>query len=611
MSSGNPETPTTTTQVAKPTTTPSSVATTGARMNKINSYTKPVGVNFNRQQREYQLFPEEYFTSTDCQVYFNDVYIEDITGLSFELNEVGEPIFGYASNTWDYFARGRRIIQGQFRIAFKEAGYIYNLMDHFGQKQGQLNTHLGYLMNNETRDIYNGYNGAPSRTFGQVLETLKDLLDRNHLDKNAVGEDTTKMVTETVGFKWPVESAPMKINQTDSDSKYQNMPSDAKGNTTAIKQLQQWLIDNNYGFDKKTFNWKVGYGGDSWFKARTWTQGSNDTNRSAEVAVAKNVANSYFTNSYINNRLNKDGSTKAGGKWYMMLRFYPDGSNLHDPLIDTLSGEAHSVYEYEFQKAVDRYPGDLDGFWMGSPDGKLRYDGRYGSGPTKAIRLLMKLAEYDDGSNGYWVSDKTKSLIEAGLTAPTGTFDFPTKLAVYAFQQDMLRAGKLSGSKYPNGEVDVATRDLMTYTREVTEVVPGQSLYKPESAFEQRMAIYEREVWGNRFTKEADDVRKLESFFYRGRRDDNDKLMTEVLFQNGIDIYINYGPLSHHIKAKFEEHNVGTTIVGGTSLADDVSFNTTVKAIRNVQITNVSQVLDPNTGYCIEEVYSFIAKDLD
>jgi hypothetical protein len=94
-------------------------------------------------------------------------------------------------------------------------------------------------------------------------------------------------------------------------------------------------------------------------------------------------------------------------------------------------------------------------------------------------------------------------------------------------------------------------------------------------------------------------IEQNESFFYRSRRDDELGVHLAPLWQNGFDIYINYGPLPQYIQNKLNK------------IPDAGSFNTTIKAIRNVQLTNVQQVLDANTGQPIEEVYSFIARDLD
>ena len=577
----------------------------------------PAGVQFNKKQRDYQLFPEEYFTSTDVQIYFNDVYMDEMTGLSFQLNELTDQIFGYASNTWDYHARGRRIVQGQFRIAFKEAGYLWTVLDHLGQMGADSTTHLAWLMNDEKRNIYNGYNVAPKRSFGQVLENIEDIFYRNHSDPTAKLADVSGTKKETVHFDWLKSGGKMDYKDKDGASKYANVTThfDKKG---AISQLQHWL--KNIGRDGQTFdipkhplNWQMFYKGDTWYKQTkpdSWTgyDASKDKAAAKRTVSANNVP-ALFNNKFITvDHLAWAKATNTAfsvpkpnsGDWYVMMRFAPEskhGHIQHHVIDERLSG--HSWYERELQMAINRYPGNLNTFWMGSPDKKIKYDGRYGSGPVGAIRLLQQIAGYNDGSNGYWVTHQTKQHLEMGLEV-NGVYDFPTKMAVYLFQQAMSTKGLLPKSKV-TGEVDYETMMLMTYERDVAYTVEGASLYKPEELYEGRMAMYEQEVWGRSFVDNAESVRKQESFFYRGRgyKDDHGRKYTDPLHQKGFDIYINYGPLSQYVRSKL------------FAISHDVSFNTTVKAIRNVQIYDVQQVLDPNTGQCIEEVYLFYAKDLD
>lgn len=537
------------------------------------TFIEPKGVNFNKTQTEYQLFPEEYFTATDCHVYFNDVYMDELTGLSFALTEKVNPIYGYASNTWDYVSRGKRFVQGQFRIAFKEAGYMFTVLDHIGLMGSHKKTALSWLLNDADRNLNNGNNGIPNH-YGDVLERIEDMLDRYHGDPNAKEPDTTKKEKKTLTFSWTV---PMKVGETDSLDKHKGQ-AERYGVTTSIRQMQTWLKNNGYGWAATKFNWSKYYGGDTWY-AKTSLSGSK-----VKVYVEDKVLGS----AWVKNKIKRNS-----GDWYMLLRYTGSG-------VDTKIGSQHasSIYESQLQKRLDQYPGDLKGMWMGAPDGSVRYDGRYGRGTAEGVRLLLKLAEHNDGSNGYWVSSKTKELLEQGFVV-NGKYDFATKLAVYAFQSKMIANGKLSMGA-PNGIMDKATMALMTETIEVDVTVPGKSLYNPGELGESRMAYYEREVWGRPFVGLAEQVRKQESFFLRGRRrEDTDELHTEPLYQEGFDIYINYGPLPQYVKAKLYK------------IADDVSFNTTVKAIRNVQFTDVQQVLDPNTGQAIEEIYTFIAKDLD
>lgn len=530
-------------------------------------YIEPRGVEFNKTQTEYQLFPEEYFTATDCHVYFNDVYMDELTGLSFALQEAVQPVFSYASHTWDYVARGTRKVQGEFRIAFKEAGYMFMILDHIGQLSDRKKTTLSYLLNDDEG------NGIPHH-FGDVLERIEDTLNRYHNDPTSKKPDTTKKENKVLTFNWPV---PMRVGDTDSMEKYKNQP--MRYNTDkAIRQAQMWLEKNGYGWKATKFNWTKHYGNDTWTASPTST-----------TKVKVFVEDVIFRSKWINNKI-----ARNSGDWYMCVRYRPEEPNKYKNIGTSI---ASSRFEKELQQRLDTYPGELAGFWMGSPDGKVKYDGRYGAGPSAAMKMFLKLAEVNDGSNGYWITSKSKALLEQGFVV-NGKYDFPTKLAVWAFQEKMIKAGRLKTGT-ADGILGKATMALMTETIQVDVKVPGESLYKPEELAESRVSYYEREVWGRPFVPLAETVRKQESFFLRGRRRADGTLHTDPLFQEGIDIYINYGPLPQYVKSKLYK-------IGG-----DVSFNTTVKALRNVQITDVQQIIDPNTGATIEEVYKFIAKDLD
>lgn len=541
-----------------------------------NNIIMPKGVQTDKKWREYQIFPEEYFTGSDIYVYFNDVWLDELSGLSFSLNEIVNPVFGYASNTFDYVGRGRRIVKGQFRMAFKEAGYMFTVLDHIGQLHSDKTTGLSWT-------LHDGHRNSPKEEYGQVLERIEDILQRNHGDPNKKEEDTTKTEKQTVYFKWTV---PMKMGETDSLAKHKNQEN-RYGHTTSIRQLQTWLKNNGYGWSAQKFTWRYYYGGDTW---KTSPTGS----KKAVSLTSKN-----FSNRYINNRIGR-----TSGRWYMMLRYWPE-SRSGEPIHKSIGTDGFSTFEAQLQKRLDDYPGDLSDMWMGSPDGNsVRYDGKYGRGVRAGVKALLSLAEMPNASGGgNWIDDAARGLLEAGFVV-NGKYDFATKLAVWAFQQNMIKAGKLK-KKAPDGIVDTATMALMTDVIDVKVTVPGGSAYKPEELAESRMTWYEKQVWGNAHVNldtngGANAVRKQESFFYRGRRHpDTGILYTEELFQKGFDIFINYGPLPQWVQVKSRE------------LSNDLSFNTTVKAIRNIQLTDVEQVLDANTGQAIEEIYTFIAQDLD
>jgi peptidoglycan hydrolase-like protein with peptidoglycan-binding domain len=236
---------------------------------------------------------------------------------------------------------------------------------------------------------------------------------------------------------------------------------------------------------------------------------------------------------------------------------------------------------------------------MGSSDGSsTRYDGKYGSGPLKAVQFFQQLANIKDGSKGYWISSQTYNALKQGLHV-NGSYDAATRVAVWLFQQDQINKGNPYNISEANGIVDLATRNALAEDGVQTIVTPGEARYKPSEMAEPLYATYEKEIWGRPFVDRAEEVRNQDSYFYRSRRNDDGSQVLAPLYQNGFDIYINYGPLPQYIQNKLNK------------IPDGGSFNTTLKAIRNVQLTDVQQVLDANTGQPIEEVYTFIAKDLD
>ena len=77
---------------------------------------------------EYQVYPEDYFNGCDVSVYFGDVWVDDIAAIQFRVSEEVQPIFGYNSYVWDAVARGKRLVQGSFRIHFRESNYLNKIL---------------------------------------------------------------------------------------------------------------------------------------------------------------------------------------------------------------------------------------------------------------------------------------------------------------------------------------------------------------------------------------------------------------------------------------------------------------------------------------------------
>ncbi|ABS83700.1 virion structural protein [Bacillus phage 0305phi8-36] len=557
-----------------PDTTPNQVKLEDLQSTKLlreykKSVYEPQGIDFNKRQVDYQLFPEEYFTGTDVFVYFNDLWLDEIVSLSFTLSENVKGIFGYASNTWDYVGRGKRQVVGQFRIAFKEAGYMFAVLDHIGKQGNHKKTAISWIENKDAK-VENGIDGVPAG-YADVLERIEDALGRIYGDPGAKAQDKSYQEKYRRDFEW---NLPMQLGSPNTNM---GEPRTSTNQTGQVSQLQQRLIDLGFGFPEAKFNWGKHYAGDSWTGSKGQWVSPGTTQASID---------------YINKRTGQHLGTSSGD-WYVCLRYFPEGGMIHKSIG---AKDAMSQFEVQLQKRLDRYPGELSGLNMGGMYG--RYDGRYGSGPLKGVQLFQKLAGINDGSQGYYITSQTKRALEAGLKV-TGEYDVATRVAVWLYQAKQIASGNPYNIREANGIVDKETLLAMGEDSDRTVVVPGENRYKPTEMAEHLYATYEREVWGRPFVERAENVRREDSFFYRSRRNENGDRHLESLSQNGFDIYINYGPLPQYIQNKLNK------------LPDGGSFNTTVKAIRNVQLTDVQQVIDANTGQPIEEIYSFVAKDLD
>lgn len=101
-----------------------------------NPYKRPL---FNREQvaknahLEYQLFAEDYFSASDVNLFFGNIWVDEIISIQFELQEQVYPIYGYHSYTFDHVMRGKRMITGMFRINYKNNGYLRSVLKYADQ----------------------------------------------------------------------------------------------------------------------------------------------------------------------------------------------------------------------------------------------------------------------------------------------------------------------------------------------------------------------------------------------------------------------------------------------------------------------------------------------
>lgn len=219
------------------------------------------GTIYTKTQAEHQHFPEEYFSGSDVSIYFGDTFVDEAMGLEFDLEERVAPIFGYNSYTFDAAARGQRIVQGSFTIAFKEAGYIHRIMDHIGQLTYRAKPRIAYDLAGDK---------ARPEWLGGVQETIEELLDRAGGQKpvKQVLKAAPKWPTMSLGAQVPSVKALQETLRTDtaysvnSDSLTQNMGlpgikgiSSYHAEVPRLKaRLNLYLYDSGAGYLKKRLN---------------------------------------------------------------------------------------------------------------------------------------------------------------------------------------------------------------------------------------------------------------------------------------------------------------------------------------------------------------------
>lgn len=522
-----------------------------------------------RNNLEYQYFPEEYFTGADTTIYFGDTFVSDLTAISFSLSEPVKPVHGYASYTWDTAVRGARLVQGQFRIAFTEAGYLHTILDHVAQLKENGKPRLAFLMGGET---------VPNWVAG-VKEDIEGLLERYHGNPNAKDDDRKENYTvdKLDVFEWDT----LKLNHSTpmTDAKYPNKAGRKRQGSSykdtkylgQISQLQSRLIELGYSWP----DWK-------------WMEGSSkgkDISFTVAGRPSKNKAKPFILNEAEVFTKVADPKKKGHNDWLLIRRVSRQ---------DVVYGgyakyNQRNPWEVELQARLGAYPfNGLNQKQMGVGE---KYDGRYGYRTAEGVSLFQQLAEIpskERAASGDYLTMYVYQQLKQGLHV-NGKFDVATMIAVKLFQK--------KNGLTADGIVGEATRKKLSpmVKENKTKNIPGESLYSPDKLYEPRAAQYEKEVWGR--ASSADTEHNRRTFFYSRTK------AMEYLKEKGFDIYLTYGPYPEAVIGNSGQ--MAKSISGNTT-----KFNTTVKAIRNVQITGITQMTD-TSGNPVEEVYSFLAQDLD
>jgi len=77
------------------------------------------------------IYNVEYFSGSQASLYIGDVWVDEVTSLSFARHQNRTPLYGYADQLFRQVSKGQVLVQGSFSINFKEAGYLWLVLNRY------------------------------------------------------------------------------------------------------------------------------------------------------------------------------------------------------------------------------------------------------------------------------------------------------------------------------------------------------------------------------------------------------------------------------------------------------------------------------------------------
>ncbi len=132
------------------------------------------------------IYSVDYFSGSQVAIYIGDILIDEVTSISYQISQNKVPLYGYSDQYYRAVSKGQKIVQGQFTINFKEAGYLWLVLDTYQKmingKAGKLYTPFTSGSTVEQRNIEQIINGETTTadrtkamlTLAQAIATAPD-----------------------------------------------------------------------------------------------------------------------------------------------------------------------------------------------------------------------------------------------------------------------------------------------------------------------------------------------------------------------------------------------------------------------------------------------------
>jgi hypothetical protein len=89
----------------------------------------------NKQQVFAGIYNVDYFSGSQVALYIGDILVDEVTSISYSVQQSKRPLYGYSDTLFREVSHGQVLVQGQFTINFKEAGYLWLILDRYRKFQ--------------------------------------------------------------------------------------------------------------------------------------------------------------------------------------------------------------------------------------------------------------------------------------------------------------------------------------------------------------------------------------------------------------------------------------------------------------------------------------------
>lgn len=72
-----------------------------------------------------------YFSGSQASLFIGDVWVDDIFGLSYNVQQGKTPKYGYGSQHFDFVAKGTMLVSGTFMVNFREPNYLWLILERY------------------------------------------------------------------------------------------------------------------------------------------------------------------------------------------------------------------------------------------------------------------------------------------------------------------------------------------------------------------------------------------------------------------------------------------------------------------------------------------------